>query len=602
MAVVYEASDLLLDRKVAVKLLRQQFATDPAFLARFQREAKAAAGLSHPNVVAIYDVGTDADVQYIVMEMVEGRTLKEIIEAEAPLSTARIVDIGRQICEGLEYAHQHRIVHRDVKPQNILVTRDGRAKIADFGIAVALGASSLTEAGFVVGSAHYFSPEQAQGDPTTPYSDIYSTGVVLYEMATGRLPFQGETSVTVAMKQVQEQPVPPRTLNPRIPESLQTVILQAMAKDSEERFGSGAEMAEALLSCARAGMEATRPHAVVTPRHQDPRGQENKKETLPRQSPSTRQAPPSRAMAVPPPAWWRRGSSGWMVFLVIFAAFLCTLGAIPLGLLAYSNGMLGWLQQGQSTPTPEPTSPPVVGISPTQQPTRTPTPGVTPTPSTLEALQLVGMSFQTARQQGQALGLEVVMAGEAYDSQYPVNYVVSQKPTAGEQVEKGAQIDVVVSLGKEVSTVPRVVGDSLSVAQGKLQAAGFNWQVTEEPSDRVPAGTVLSQDPVAESKVAKGSEVALRVSNGPPKVVVPLLIGMTEAEAQDAITKAGLNKDSPNYQNYTTVPPGHVISQEPKPGTPVDKGTTVYIAVRKPNSPTPTPTPNQGSPKPPKNR
>src|SRR5665647_662577 len=208
MAVVYEASDLLLDRKVAVKLLRQQFATDPAFLARFQREAKAAAGLSHPNVVAIYDVGTDADVQYIVMEMVEGRTLKEIIEAEAPLSTARIVDIGRQICEGLEYAHQHRIVHRDVKPQNILVTRDGRAKIADFGIAVALGASSLTEAGFVVGSAHYFSPEQAQGDPTTAYSDIYSTGVVLYEMATGRLPFQGETSVTVAMKQVQEQPVP----------------------------------------------------------------------------------------------------------------------------------------------------------------------------------------------------------------------------------------------------------------------------------------------------------------------------------------------------------------------------------------------------------
>jgi len=284
MAVVYEASDLLLDRKVAVKLLRQQFATDPAFLARFQREAKAAAGLSHPNVVAIYDVGTDADVQYIVMEMVEGRTLKEIIEAEAPLSTARIVDIGRQICEGLEYAHQHRIVHRDVKPQNILVTRDGRAKIADFGIAVALGASSLTEAGFVVGSAHYFSPEQAQGDPTTAYSDIYSTGVVLYEMATGRLPFQGETSVTVAMKQVQEQPVPPRTLNPRIPESLQTVILQAMAKDSEERFGSGVEMAEALLSCARAGMEATRPHAVVTPRHQDPRGQENKKETLPRQS------------------------------------------------------------------------------------------------------------------------------------------------------------------------------------------------------------------------------------------------------------------------------------------------------------------------------
>ncbi|HEX2988021.1 MAG TPA: protein kinase [Chloroflexota bacterium] len=172
MAVVYEANDLLLDRKVAVKLLRPQYATDPAFLARFQREAKAAARLSHPNVVAIYDVGSEGDTQYIVMELVEGRTLKELVEAEGPLAAAHIIDLGRQICEALDYAHRHQIVHRDVKSQNILVTGDGRAKIADFGIAVALGASSLTQAGFVVGSAHYFSPEQAQGEPTTPYSDI----------------------------------------------------------------------------------------------------------------------------------------------------------------------------------------------------------------------------------------------------------------------------------------------------------------------------------------------------------------------------------------------------------------------------------------------
>ncbi|MCL4369382.1 MAG: protein kinase, partial [Chloroflexi bacterium] len=220
MAVVYEAEDLLLGRKVAVKVLREQFAADPGFLARFQREARSSAALSHPNIVAVYDVGSEAGTQYIVMELVPGRTLKEILQEEAPLGAARIIELGRQICEGLEYAHQHGIVHRDVKAHNILVTRDGWAKIADFGIAVALGAASLTQSGYVVGSAHYISPEQAKGEQSTASSDLYATGVLLYEMATGRLPFEGETSVVVALKQIQEDPVPPRRLNPRIPESL----------------------------------------------------------------------------------------------------------------------------------------------------------------------------------------------------------------------------------------------------------------------------------------------------------------------------------------------------------------------------------------------
>lgn len=579
MAVVYEAHDLLLDRKVAVKLLRPQYASDPAFLARFQREAKSAARLSHPGVVSIYDVGSEGDTQYIVMELVEGRSLKEIIESDAPLAAARIIDLGRQICEGLDYAHQHQIVHRDVKSQNILVTRDGRAKIADFGIAVALGSSSLTQAGFVVGSAHYFSPEQAQGDPTTPYSDLYSTGVVLYEMATGRLPFQGETSVAVAMKQVQEEPVPPRQLNPRIPESLQEVILQAMAKDPEARFESGVDMAQALVECARAGMEATRAHPVVTSRAQESGRQSAAR---PAQLPQREQAASERR---------KRGAGGWTMLLVVFAAFLCTLGAVPLGILAYSNGMLGWLQEAQTTPLPEPTQVPVVNQSqsPTQQPTRVPTPQITPTPSPLQAPQIVGVPFQTALQQAQSMGVELVIAGESYDSRYPASYVVSQKPAAGTQMEKGGRIDVVVSRGKEQSTVPRVVGEGLSVAQGKLQAAGFTWKVIEEPSDRVPTGTVLTQNPMAESKADKGTEVGLSVSSGPTKVVVPLVVGMTEAEAQDTIVKSGLAKYYPNYQDYITVAPGHVISQDPKPGTPVDRGTTVYIAVRRPDAPAPTP-------------
>ena len=560
MAVVYEAEDLLLGRRVAVKVLREQFASDPGFLARFQREARAAASLSHPNIVAVHDVGSDAGTQYIVMELVLGRTLKELIDEQAPLSTARIVDIGRQIADALEYAHQCGIVHRDVKPHNILVTRDGRAKIADFGIAVALGSSSLTEAGYVVGSAHYISPEQASGEPATSCSDLYSTGILLYEMATGQLPFEGDSSVAVALKHLQEQPVPPRRLNPRIPESLQRVILTAIAKNPEDRFASGAEMGEALMATARAGLETTQPQQVVAKR-------------------------PARAEQVPPPkraSREGRGSSGWMVLVVVFAAFLCTLGSIPLGILAYNNGMLNGIFPNRaealaSSPTPSPTATPTATA--TAQPSATPT----ATPTSITVTRLIGISFTKAVQQAQALGLEVVLEGEDYSSEYPVDYVVSQNPEPGAAIEKGGQIKVVVSLGKETLKVLKVVGDSLSTAQRRLLDAGFQVRATEEWSDRVPAGVVISQNPAPDVLADRGTLVTLTVSSGKEKVAVPSLVGLAEDEAQDAIVKAGLAKTWVNYQDFTFVPPGHVLSQDPKPGAMVEKGTTVYIAVRKPD-------------------
>lgn len=573
MAVVYEGEDLLLGRKVAVKVLREQFASDPGFLARFQREARSAAALSHPNIVAVYDVGSDAGTQYIVMELVVGRTLKQIILEDAPLGAARIIELGRQICRGLEYAHRHGIVHRDVKAHNILVTTDGWAKIADFGIAVALGSSSLTQSGFVVGSAHYISPEQAKGEPSTASSDLYSTGVLLYEMATGRLPFQGETTVVVALKQIQEEPVPPRQLNPRIPESLQAVILRAMAKEPADRYSSAAEMGEALEACARAGMEATQHHPVPVPVAQKA---------------AAGKAAPARPDAA---RGAKRGPGGWMVLLVVFAAFLCTLGSIPLGILAYTNGTLARLFPalsppvgGESTPTP------LVGAAPT--PTRAPT----PTPA-LRVPKLVGMAFPDAQREAQREGLELVISGTAYSSDLPANYVVSQRPEAGQPVERGVRIEVVVSLGKEMVQVPRVVEDPMQAAQQKLAAAGLRWRVTEEISDMTPVGIVMAQSPAPGVSVEKGSEVVLRVSAGKEKVAVPDLVGRTEAEAQDMIVKAGLSKTYPNYQDYTFVPPGHVLSQEPKPGTLVEKGTTVYIAVRRPE---PSPTPAAPQPTPPR--
>jgi len=355
MAMVYEAEDLLLGRRVAVKLLREQYASDEGFLTRFQREARAAASLSHPNVVAIYDVGTEGNLQYIVMELVVGRTLKQVIQQEAPLNPLRTIELGRQICEALQYAHRHKIVHRDVKPHNILVTEEGRAKIADFGIAVALGASSLTQSGYVVGSAHYISPEQARGDPTTAYSDLYSTGIVLYEMATGQLPFEGETSVVVALKQIQEKPVPPRRINPRIPESLQAVILRAIAKDPVERYDSCAAMAEALYACAQASLEATQAHQAsrVKPKEQVAAGGEPKAERSPEQ---------------------RQEKGGWAVLVVVFAAFLCTLGSVPLGILGYTNGVFGGSAPiATATPAPSPTKAAPAAVPTRQQSTPTPT-------------------------------------------------------------------------------------------------------------------------------------------------------------------------------------------------------------------------------------
>lgn len=574
MAMVYEAEDLLLGRKVAVKVLREQFAADPGFLERFQREAKAAAALSHPNVVAIYDVGSDGPTQYIVMELVKGRTLKEMIQEEGPLSSARIIDLGRQVCEGLEYAHEHGIVHRDVKAQNILVGRDGRAKIADFGIAVALGTSSLTQSGHIVGSVQYISPEQAQGEPVTALSDLYSAGVVLYEMAAGRLPFEGETPVTVALKQVQDDPLPPRQVNPRIPESLQAVILRALAKEPARRFRSGREMADALLACARSSLEATISQPVPVPPGAVRTGRGNGavvRETV-------RPARPSRPVR-------KQDSGGWTALLLVLVILLLVLGTIPLAILAYSNGSLQRL-------FPALTGVSVGTTAPTPLPSGEPTAVATSVPSSVPAPQFVGRSFPDALKEAQALGLDLVMAGEAYSSEYPVAYVVAQKPASGTAMEKGGQIEVTISKGREIGTVPKVVGDSAPSAEGKLQAAGFpGWKIVEEWSEQVPAGVVMAQNPVGDSRLEKGSEVVLTVSKGREKVAVPNLVGRPEAEAQDAIKNAGLTPTWVNYQDYTTVPPGAVISQEPKAGTMVEKGTTVYIAVRRMDSPTQPPPP-----------
>lgn len=246
MAIVYKAKDLLLNRVVTIKVLREQFASDDDFVRRFRREAQSAASLSHPNIVSIYDVGKDGDTEYIVMEYVEGQNLKELIRNYAPLSSEQSINLARQIAEAIRHAHEHHIIHRDIKPHNILVTADGRAKVTDFGIARAVSAATMTHTGDIIGSVHYLSPEQAKGVQTNEQSDLYSLGIILYELLTGKVPYDGETPVAIALKHLQENPVPPSQLNPRISQGIENVILKAIAKAPERRYQTAVEFVEDL--------------------------------------------------------------------------------------------------------------------------------------------------------------------------------------------------------------------------------------------------------------------------------------------------------------------------------------------------------------------
>lgn len=371
MALVYLATDLTLNRPVAVKLLREQFAADPSFVERFQREARAAATLSHPNIVAVYDLGMDNGTRFIVMEYVQGETLHEVIQREAPLPAARIVRIGTQLADALAYAHSRGIIHRDVKPQNILITRDGWVKVMDFGIAAAAGESSLTLPGTVVGTANYISPEQAEGYGVGPASDVYSAGVVLYEMATGRPPFRASHPMAVARMHVDDPPPRPAALNPALPPGLESIILRALAKDPARRFASAGDLSRALASYDMQAAQFTRtdlPVSVVIGRQRGAAGG-------------------TEAIRADPTAGPRRGRTRWpsavpwavgALVLLMLAMLVPLIGAgnfRPVGPAATSGPAVAG-----TTPAPSPTTAaatstpapalPVIPPSPTPEPTR----------------------------------------------------------------------------------------------------------------------------------------------------------------------------------------------------------------------------------------
>jgi serine/threonine-protein kinase len=536
MAEVFLARDQLLDRPVAVKVLFPEFATDPSFVERFRREATAAANLNHPNIVGVYDWGEADNTYFIVMEYVDGRTLSEILRAEGPLHPDRVADVGSDVAAALGFAHRNGVVHRDVKPGNVIVTSTGLVKVADFGIARAITDSAdedLTQVGTVMGTAAYFSPEQARGEGVDPRSDIYSLGCVLYELVVGRPPFAGDSPVAIAYKHVHESPVPPRHHNTELPQALEAIILKCLAKNPVNRYPS-AEDLRADLRRFREGNRILAEPVMAPPVDPGATG------VLPSTAAvaAAYDHPPEQVVYEDDEEPGRSG-----VFLAALVVLLLLLAGM-LFLLAKALGL------GEDD---------------------------TPAAQLVEVPSVVGEPVATATSTLEGLGFKVETTSEANDDQAAGN-VFSQDPARGEKVEKGATVQLKVSAGAEAIPVPDVIGSQIDDARRLLSGEGFTVKEEPIPDEEVPVGEVVDQTPGPNQEAPRGSEVVLQVSSGPEERPVPDVAGTTLAEASNILGQNGFTVDQTSEAS-STVDEGTVIRTDPAAGTPQPKGATITVVV-----------------------
>jgi beta-lactam-binding protein with PASTA domain/tRNA A-37 threonylcarbamoyl transferase component Bud32 len=545
MANVYLAEDEDLGRRVAIKILNDRYANDDLFIERFRREAKSAAALSHPNIVSVYDRGEAEGTYYIAMEVIEGRSLKELIMTRGPLPIAQALAYTHEMLEALRFAHRHGIIHRDIKPHNILIGE--RLKVTDFGIARA-GASQMTEAGSIMGTAQYLSPEQARGAPVTASSDLYSVGIVLYEMLTGKVPFSGDSAIEIAMKHLNDAPKPPSKIRPEIPEELDQVVLRALAKNPEDRYQTAEEFSEDLHR-VEAGLPlapetADAATALLTGVTVPLAGDGGSTEVLGATAVTRPPGVPPRAPRRPPPygpGYYeepprkRRRWGPWLLVALLLAA-------------AAFAGWYVFSQIQDQLAANEPVAVPNV----------------------------VGLKQQAAVNLITNAGFEPKVE-HAANPDVEKGRVMSQNPDAGTRIQKGDRVTLLVSTGPPQTSVPNVVGMDYADAVQALDDANLKAKKHEVFSQK-RSGQVVAQNPKAGEQVTEGTEVVLNVSKGAKQVQVPSVVGMSEANARATLQQAGFQVTSTSAPSDST-PEGNVSDQSPDGGTQAEKGSTVSITV-----------------------